>query len=239
MTRLASAVAVWLASAGLASAQTQTPTPTPAPAAAPSSSAPSRPRGDYTIGGLWNNASSFGSRGATELGADGQPFTLFNTASRQANGGGVQVEIDLPLFWRLRTEISGSWARTNLLIDVSNDFEGAGNATLKQPLTQVSTEGGVLLPFKRSAKREFFVRGGVGWIRQLTTDHVLVSDGVIGDVGFGMKYWWSQRRSVIRPMGLRFDFRAVARSGGQIFGQGAVEIGGSFTAGVIFGFWGG
>jgi hypothetical protein len=64
----------------------------------------------------------------------------------------------------------------------------------------------------------------------------LADNGVIGNAGAAVKYWWGDSSSVGRRLGLRLDGRAVLRSGGVDVGAGSLQVAPAASADLMIGF---
>jgi hypothetical protein len=172
------------------------------------------PRIELGVGAVWTRGASFGSSNANEIAPNGTNVALFDTSNSLTAATGVEAQLGFRVTSRFWVEASGSWSHVQLVTRESADFEGQGALTLAAPASQFTAEGSALWCFKRRRRVEPFVRVGVGWMRDLTSDTVLATDGLIATVGGGMKYWWREPdRGWLRRIGLRADVRAVLRTG--------------------------
>lgn len=196
---------------------------------APASTIPARQK-EVTFGSFVAAPSSLGTRSADLTRPDGSPLELFSTDNRAATRAGVEAMLTFPLWSRLAAEAAGSWSRGDVESRIEHDFENADLVVASTSLTRFTIEGGALYDLKRRPRWTWFVRGTAGWMRELTGENVVAKDGVVGNIGSGVKYWWREPAAGRRGMGLRVEGRANLRSGGVVIGDDKVRI-----AGVVFG----
>jgi len=192
---------------------------------------------DVSIGGSWVGGTSFGSSDANFQAPDGSSLVLFKTSSELGAGGGLEAHVGFGVTKRLGVEVSGSWTRAELRTDVSSDFEGAAPLTATNELKRFTLEGSALWTIVARGRARWFVRSGVGWLRELDETNVLVEDGTIANVGGGVKYWWHQHgRGLFGNLGLRVEARAAFRSAGISLDQKERRVSPVVAGGVMFGF---
>jgi hypothetical protein len=76
-----------------------------------------------------------------------------------------------------------------------------------------------------------------GWMRETAGGATLTGDGFIGGGGLGYRRWFrTNGKGGVKRMGMRFEARAVVRSGGLSLGESSVHVGPSFTAHLVWGF---
>jgi hypothetical protein len=167
---------------------------------------------------------------------DGGALTLFHTRNRLATTPGVEADVGLPLFWGLRAEAVGGWSRTSLRTDVSADFEGASDTGISTPVTRYTAGGAVLWTALSRGRADLFLRGGAAWMRELADGAALAQDGIEGDLGIGVKYWWHGSRDRRGRLALRAEARATARSRALTIGPSRVRIAPAVAVGLTFGF---
>ncbi len=201
----------------------------PAPKPAPSSG-----RVELAVGGFVFGETSYGSIDAQFITNSGNPLTVFRTESALRPGFGFEVHLGVGLTSSLSLEASGSWTRADFRTRVLDDFEGAGDAVLKETLTRFAVEGSALWAFKRGSKVTWFARGGAGWMRDLTGNDSLVDDGIIGNLGVGMKYLWKPAGRGFK--GVRVEGRALAQKGGLAIGAEKLRLTPAAAGSLIIGF---
>ncbi len=220
--------AAWLlvTTATLAAAQGTRPAP------------PKRDRGiELTVDGTWTGSISFGSRDATLQAPDGSSLTLFSTSSRLSAGAGLEAHVSFRVTRRLSAEVTGSWTHAELRTDISADFEGAEPITATAGTSRFTVEGSALWTVFSRGRARWFVRGGLGWLRELDESSVLIEDGTIGTIGGGVKYWWrDQPRGAFRKLGLRAEARAAIRSAGISLDGTSKHVSPVLAGGLIIGF---
>ncbi|HUL74277.1 MAG TPA: hypothetical protein VLT86_14320 [Vicinamibacterales bacterium] len=226
------ALGILLAAALAPDARAQTP------AAAARPAAPRADRGiDVTVGGAWTGGTSFGSSNATLQAPDGSSLTLFTTSSELGAGSGFELHLGFRVTKTLNVEASGSWSRAELRTAVTSDFEDAAPVTATNRVSRFTLEGSALWTVLARGRARWFVRGGVGWQRELDETQVLTDDGTIANLGGGVKYWWRQHgRGVFGNLGFRAEARAAFRSSGLSLDQKQTRVSPVIAGGVMFGF---
>jgi hypothetical protein len=202
---------------------------------APPAAAPQRPR-ELTIGAFVAAPASLGTRSADLTRPDGTPLELFRTNNRDDTRVGVEATMTFPLWRRFAVEAAGSWSSGDVESRIEHDFEGADLGVASTSLTRFAIEGGALFDVTRRPRWTWFVRGTAGWMRELTSDNVIAKDGVVGNVGTGVKYWWREPAAGRRGMGLRVEGRANLRSGGVVIGEDKVRVAGVVSGGFVIGW---
>lgn len=181
-----------------------------------------------TAGAL--GAVSFGSRDAELIRPNGSPLVIFRAENRLAPGYALEVHIGGRLTDRLGAEATGGWHKASFETRITDDIEDAEPLTVTQTSNRFTVEGAVLYDMLRRERLSLFLRGGAGWMRELAGESSLIENGIIANVGVGVKYWWSDR------VGLRAEGRASARSAGISLGEDKVRIGPVAAAGLIVRF---
>jgi hypothetical protein len=98
--------------------------------------------------------------------------------------------------------------------------EDAGDTVLSLGLHRFSAEAAVVRHFGRGGAAEPYVRAGLGWFRELTTDRALVDDGVAAHAGAGVKYWLREGRpGFFGHVALRGEARVRVHRGGIRLGD--------------------
>ena len=192
---------------------------------------------ELTISGTWTGPISFGSSNATLEAPDGSTLILFKSSSRLSPGGGLEVGLGFHVAKKLGAEISGSWTRSEIRTDLSADFEGATPITATVGTSRYTIEGAALWTVAQHGRARWFVRGSVGWMRELDETQALTKDGTIANIGGGVKYWWrEQPRGLFRKLGLRVEARASIRSAGLSLDQRSPRVAPVVAGGLIIGF---
>lgn len=192
---------------------------------------------EFGVAFLWTGSVSYGSSNANETRPDGSVLPLFSTASRRSAGTGLEGLLAVRLGGHAQAELSGTWSRADLQTTATGDFESAAATTSTLGVTAFTIEGAGLWLLPRVGKLQPFVRGGAGWLRELTSDRALTGDGTVANAGAGVKYLWYERsRGVVKRFGLRSDLRLVWRSGGLSLGTKSNLLAPAASAGVIIGF---
>jgi hypothetical protein len=201
----------------------------PAPSASPG------PRLEVTVGSAFALSAKVRTTDAVEKAPDGSALTLFKLSGTESGKAGIDLTIGIRLTGRLWAEASGSIAKPEFRTSISGDFEGAPGATLTLPMKRYSVEGAAVWMLRKAGRFQPFVRGGAGWMREISADSVLVQDNMLAVAGGGIKYWLRQRDTGhFRRFGLRFDARVIDRLGDLSLGVG--RISGSLFGGAIIGF---
>jgi hypothetical protein len=172
------------------------------------------PRVLIDVGAARIGGGSLGSRDATYTTPAGDPFTLFSTSQSWSAGTGVIGHVLVRITPRVAAELSGSWTRPELRSTITADFEGIGNTTASQSVSQFLTSGGLVMSLRQRGKWTPFARGAIGWLRHLTNDQTLYDDGISAEIGGGVKYTWAEKHGHFRPYGLRADVWMNLRTGG-------------------------
>ena len=208
-----------------------------APAAA--QTAPSQPRlqnRELTIGALFATPASLGTTSADLTRSDGSPFELFRSKNQFGTRLGLEAVLTFPLTPRFAIEGAGSWTRGDVESRIESDVESADLVTASTSLSRFTVEGGALVSLMRRPRLVWFARGTAGWMRELTGGNVIVEDGVIGNVGTGVKYWWREPAVGRRGMGFRVEARANARSKGVPLGEDKLRVAGLLFGGLVVGW---
>jgi len=180
---------------------------------------------------------SAGSQNANLTAPDGSPFLLFSSSQRVGPAFGPEVQVGFGLTRHLSAEVTGSWTHAELRSSLSADFEGAAPVTATERLSMFTLSGSGVWSFARRGKWQPFLRGGAGWLRELTSDSAVAADGAIAHGGGGVKYWWRDRpRGAFKRFGVRTEARFVSRHDGLSFGNGRRLNAIAGTVGVMIGF---
>jgi len=194
------------------------------------------PRVEVAIGGVVSGRASAGDVNATLIDSGGGALTLFKTSNRVTTGTGAEAQVSVRIRQRLLVELSGMWVPTHLETQVTSDLENAAPITARLGLHQFTVEGSLQYVFARRGRWDPFVRGGAGWLRELTTDRALVENGLSANLGGGIKYWVRESHpGLFGRLALRAEVRLVARRGGIAFGDAGTRLAPMFAAGLVIG----
>ena len=176
------------------------------------------------VGPQWTGHAALGSRNANETTGSGSPFTLFSSSTELASSTGIEVRIGIRVLPRLDAEAVGSYATPSLVITTSGDSENAPGVAAKERLQQFTIHGAAVwyLPAWRTGGRTApFVTAGVGYLRHVHENDVLLAGGTVYEAGGGIKQLLVSRdRRRLKGVGVRADVRAVARAKGAAPGGG-------------------
>lgn len=192
---------------------------------------------EVSVGAVAMGTMPIGSSDATHQRASGGPLLIFSSDVSFGPGAGIEAHFGRAVGSRVALEATGTWSFTPIRTKVAGDIEGAPNATATEDLSRFSLEGSALWRLAGDARRALYLRGGAGWMRELTAGSTAAESGVIGNVGAAMKYWWGTSSSVPRRrLGVRLDGRAVLRSGGVDLGASGVQVAPAASADLMIGF---
>jgi hypothetical protein len=167
---------------------------------------------------------SLGSANANLLDPQGGTLPLFRTSTDAGMGLGFEANVGTAVAKHVDVELSGAWTRFDVRTTVSDDFEDIPGITVSDRLTRFSVEGAVLWRFVEKTRVSWFVRGGAGWMRELSSDASLVEDGLVLNAGVGMKYWLSANPAGQGTFGLRAEFRVLNRRRGIEIDDGSFRL---------------
>jgi hypothetical protein len=196
-------------------------------------------RVEIGIGPQWTGHAALGSRNANETTGSGSPFTLFSSSTDLASAAGLEARIGVRVLRRLEAEVVGSYATPSLVIRTSADSEGAPGVAAKERLQQFTIHGAAVwyLPAWRAGTRTApFVTAGVGYLRHVHENDVLLAGGTVYEAGAGIKQLLVSRdRRRLKGVGVRADVRAVARAKG-VAPDGATHVSPAVTASLFVRF---
>ena len=221
-------IALLFATAAPAVAQTKPAAPAKQPAK----------QKEFVLGLVIPGPTSLGETTAELLNGSGDPsVTLFRTKNSLGWGFGLETNIGWQLSKSLWLEASGSWTRTSLNSDVREDVEGAQGDQVSSPVSRFVLEGAVVRYFRVKGNGAWFFRADGGWMRETAGGATLTGDGFIGGGGIGYRRWWKTNgKGGVKRMGMRFEARAIVRSGGLSLGESSTRIGPGFAAHLVWGF---
>lgn len=187
--------------------------------------APLPGRVEVAAGALWVARQAMGSTDASETSADGTRFRLFASDSSLAAGVGIEGRIGVRLTRVLQLDASATYAKLELRSRITSDVEGIPDITLTEAVTQWTVEGAVVAHLARwrlGASGVPFLSAGAGYLRELHEGGTLAETGRRYHVGGGINYLLTRRdERRLKSTGLRVDARAVLRTGGVSFTDGA------------------
>ena len=140
---------------------------------------------------------------------------------------------------RLEAEVVGSYATPSLVIQTSADSESAPGVAAKERLRQFTIHGAAVwyVPTRRAGARTApFVTAGVGYLRHVHENDVLLAGGTVYEAGAGIKQLLVSRdRRRLKGVGVRADVRAVARAKG-VAPDGGTHVSPAVTASLFVRF---
>jgi hypothetical protein len=166
---------------------------------------------------------------------DGSALPIFAVETLGGGAVGGEARVAYALTRALTVEGVGTWSRLTVRTAVTNDIENAADVTIDNHLRRVTVEGAAVWSLVRGVRTTLFVRGSVGWMREMTDGLILAENGRVGTLGGGVKYWW-RRADGSRPLAFRVEGRAFARSRGVALGEPALQVTPAVVAGVDFMF---
>jgi hypothetical protein len=151
---------------------------------------------------------SLGQVDANESNPGGGDFTLFSADSSLGPMIGYEARFGVRVTPTLRLEATGSYGATDLDVELDSDVEGAASITASERVTQFTLEGAAVIDLARwrFARGTPFLSAGAGYVRALHEDRTLVEEGALWYAGGGVNL-------LLRPLGLRFDARALFQRG--------------------------
>jgi hypothetical protein len=200
---------------------------------------------EFIVGGLFAGPVSLGTTQADLLNGSGDPsVTLLRTNNNLASGLGVEVNLGYQLKKEMWFEVSGGWTRLSFKSDIREDVEDAQGDSVSSPVSRFVVEGAVLFYLNKEtlksevpAKSVWFLRFDGGWMRETAGGNTLTGDGFIGGAGIGMRHWWrTNGKGTFKRVGIRFEGRAVIRSGGLSLGDSSWSVGPAGAAHLVFGY---
>lgn len=201
------------------------------------------PRTQLSIGGAWAGGSGLGSKDATETRnqVGGDRYTLFKTESDVRASGGLEARLTYWVARSVGAEVGASWSRPRLVTRITGDVEGAANQTATADLTQYMLDGAIVVRLNRLAmaggRAVPFAVAGVGYLRQLYQDNVLIETGTAYHAGGGVLIWFqAPRAGWLKRLGARADARWTRHNGGIAFGEKGERSFGSLSLGAALQF---
>lgn len=148
------------------------------------------------------------------------PFTLFRADSDFGHANGVEARIAYAITPGVAIEVGAGYAKPRLAIVIAPDSEASDPGSIVDEITQytIDVTGVIQLPrMKLGARTRPYATVGVGYLRQLDQERLLIETGRIYHVGGGIRYWIRGGSATSRSWGLRADARYVRRTGGIDF----------------------
>jgi hypothetical protein len=145
---------------------------------------------------------------ANESNPGGGAFRLFSADSTLGTLVGLEARFGVRVMPALRVEAIGSFGASDLKVELDSDVEGAASITASERVTQFTLEGAAVMDLTRwqFSRGVPFLSAGGGYIRALHEDRILVENGALWFAGGGVNL-------LLRPVGLRFDVRALFQQG--------------------------
>jgi hypothetical protein len=164
----------------------------------------------YEVGGglRFVGPVSLGRVDANENNPGGGDFRLFSADSRIGALVGLEARLGVRLTPSLRLEATGSYGASDLQVEIDSDVEGAASITASERVAQLTLEGAAVMELTRwrLARGTPFLSAGGGYVRALHEGRILVDEGALWYAGGGLNL-------LLRPVGLRFDARALFQQG--------------------------
>jgi len=189
---------------------------------------------EASFGGMWLGNQPLGRADANETTPTGGALKIFTSSSELARAAGVEGRIAVRVLGTLEAEVQGSYAVPQLKVALSSDSEAAPNVTAIEKVQQFTFGGGAVwyLPTRALGTRLVpFVTGGLGQLRQMHQDRVLLETGRYFQVGGGVKgFLVSRSQGFINGLGVRLDVQALVRRDGVAFddrGHASPSVGAS------------
>jgi hypothetical protein len=177
-------------------------------------------RFEVSVGGLWIGHQPIGDTAANETTGTGSSLKIFTATTDLAAATGFEGRVAVRVLRSLEAEVDVSYAKPQLKVTVSNDFESAAPVTPFETIEQVTAGAGIVwyVPVGIAARLAPFASAGGGYLRQMHQGRTLLESGRYYQVGGGVKFLLFERpRGHVKALGARLDVRAVLRSKGIAF----------------------
>ena len=180
-----------------------------------------RPRAgsvEVSGGGLWTGGQSLPSSAAVLTGNPGAgdvSLELFTADPSLEPTVGALGTVAVYVTPRIALEGGVQFARPNLTIALSDDFEDAPDVTASTTVTSYLFTGSVVYHFGRSTRNVPFVAAGAGHVRDVHAGNEVVETGLEYHGRAGVKLWFGPRRTA----GLRLEAGLSLRDGGFSFDE--------------------
>jgi len=181
--------------------------------AAPAAGQTRAPRLEISAGALFAGGYDLAGPDANITGnqTGGSDYTLFRSSTRVDAAGALEARAGWRLSRRFVVEGGVFASRPRLSARLTSDVEGIPDTTIAEDLSLYIFDAAILVNFgTRTGRAVPFVRAGVGYLRELHEDNVLVETGLAYHVGGGATFWLGRRGRT----GVRVDARVyVLRDG--------------------------
>lgn len=179
-------------------------------------------RGSVEIGGaaVWSGSQSLPDQAAgltPNPGTGAGSFDLFESDVSLDAAIGAQATVAFYLTRALALEGGFRFARPNLTVRLSEDFEGAPDVTATETVTQYLFTGSLVYHFGGRGKVTPFIAGGAGHARDVHEGNELVETGTEFHGKAGVKIWLGSGRG---KLGLRLEGGVSVIDGGFSFEEG-------------------
>jgi hypothetical protein len=179
-------------------------------------------RGSVEIGGAgaWAGSQQLPEQAALltpNPGTGSGSFQLFNSEPTLDAALGGQATVAFYLTPALALEGGFRFARPNLTVRLTDDFEGAPDLTASSTVTQYLFTGSLVYHFGGRGRVTPFVAGGAGHARDAHDGNELVETGTEFHGSAGVKIWFASGR---RKVGLRLEGGVSMIDGGFSFEEG-------------------
>lgn len=179
------------------------------------------PRYEVSAGALFAGGYALGSQDANLVRnqAGGPPYALFQSSTRLDSAPGFEARARVRLSGLLAIEGGLLARRPELTTRLSADVEGASDLSASETISSYIVDAAVVVTFGAfgGGRATPFVRGGVGYLRELHEENVLVETGTAIHAGGGLTVWFGAPGT--RRLGARFDARIYSLQGGIDFGK--------------------
>lgn len=172
---------------------------------------------EVSAGALWSGPQDLPGRDATLTGNPGtgnNSVELFSSDPTVKAAIGVQATIGFYVTRALSIEGGVRYARPQISVRLSDDFEGAPDVTATTTLTNYVFTGSLLMHFGGEGRVRPFVAAGAGHLRDVHEGNELVETGTEYHGKVGVKMWFGSGRS---RMGLRAEGGVAVLDGGFSF----------------------
>jgi len=181
-----------------------------------------RPRAgsvEVSGGGMWTAGQTLPSSAAVltgNPGAGNASFDLFFSEPSLEPSLGAVGTVAVYLTPRIAIEGGLQFARPQLTVRLSDDFEDAPDVTASTTITSYLFTGSLVYHFGNSPRTVPFMAAGAGHVRDVHTGNELVETGMEYHGRGGVKLWFGPRRTA----GLRLEGGLSLRDGGFSFDEG-------------------
>lgn len=209
----------------------------PTPAAAQvwvGNEAPRRGSVELSGAALWSGAQDLAERYATLTGNPGagdSSVDLFTSDPRVTPTVGAQVSLGVYLTRAVSIEGGVRYARPEISVRLSDDFEGAPDVTATSTLTQYVFTGSVLMHFGGEGRVRPFIAAGAGHLRDVHEGNELVETGLEYHGKAGVKMWFGSGRG---KLGIRAEGGLAVLDGGFSFDEAERRVVPTATVGLSY-----